>query len=84
MPQQIEKSIDEQVIATEWVIDYSTPGNLIPARKAWYLRSDKIQSPMGLNLSAYSTKHGYEAAHAANGGELYYFDSIRLLVAKEW
>ncbi len=80
----LEKTVDENDIATEWVIDYAQPGQFIPARKAWYLRSEKVQSPMGLNLSAYSTKESYESSQAANGGDLFYFDSVRLLVAKSW
>ncbi len=79
-----DKSVDPDDIATEWVVDYANPGNLIAARKAWYLKSEKLPSPMGLNLSAYGTKEAYEASHATNGGELYYFDSARLLVAKTW
>jgi hypothetical protein len=39
---------------------------------------------MGMNLSAYSSKDSYETSQHANGGELYYFDSVRLLVAKTW
>lgn len=80
----LEKTVAETDVESEWVVDYMQPGHLIPARKAWFLRSDKRPSPMGLNLSAYSTKQAYESAHASIGGDLFYFDSIRLLVAKSW
>ncbi len=79
-----DKKLEEAEVATEWVVDFMQPGNLVPARKAWYLKSEKVPSPMGLDLSAYSSKESYEQAHANNGGDLYYFDSVRLLVAKEW
>ncbi len=80
----LDKKIDESDIATEWVIDYSQPTTLIPARKAWYLHSENLPSPMGMDLSAYSSKTAYESSQASKQGELLYFDGVRLLVAKSW
>ena len=80
----IDASIAETEVESEWVVDYMDPGHLVSARKAWYLLSDKRPSPMGMNLSAYSSKQAYETAQATLGGDLYYFDSVRLLVAKTW
>ena len=43
-----------------YVSDYANPGSLISARSAFYLKGDGIQSPMGANLSAFSSKEEAE------------------------
>ncbi|MDH7603423.1 MAG: nitrous oxide reductase accessory protein NosL [Melioribacter sp.] len=46
-------NFNKEEIHSLWVTDFSKPGNLINAEKAFYLKSDKLQSPMGLNVSAF-------------------------------
>lgn len=80
----IEQSVKKEDVAGMWVNDFSKPGEFIPAEKSWYVQSDKIPSPMGLSLSAYSSKANAEKTISSFGGQLMYWDGIKLLVAKEW
>jgi copper chaperone NosL len=64
------------------VADYVNSGKLIDAKSAVYLISDNIKSPMGANLSAFSSKH--QALNLKNkyGGELYNWKEIKKQLLK--
>lgn len=53
-----------------YVIDAANPKQLTDAVNASYLISEKLPSPMGANLSAYSKKSDAEANQKQYGGEL--------------
>lgn len=54
-----------------WVTDFNHPKKFIDADKAFFLRSDKIKSPMGMNLAAFSNKNEQDkAASAFNGTQI--------------
>lgn len=78
------KDVEEEEIASLWVMDYNKPGTLIDAAKAWYMRDAKFRSPMGMNLAAFETKEQYDAEAMRTAGLLYRWTGVRLLVAKEW
>lgn len=63
--QEIEK------IALLLVADYEEPGKMIPASRATFLISKEIKSPMGANLSAFSSVQASNLAKNKNGGEIY-------------
>lgn len=67
-----------------WVADYSGSSEFLPAKKSFYLRSENIQSPMGLNIAAFPSEKVYKQHQKQYGGDLYYWDSVRLLVVKQW
>lgn len=48
-------SLSEQDMAHCLVIDYAAPGTLIDARKALYLRSEQIKTPMASNVAAFQS-----------------------------
>lgn len=48
-------SLNEQDMAHCLVIDYASPGELIDARKALYLRSEQIKTPMASNVAAFQS-----------------------------
>lgn len=48
------QSINSEEILSMWVTDFANPPNMIDTKNAYYLRSDKIMSPMGLNVCAFS------------------------------
>ncbi|SIN81925.1 copper chaperone NosL [Algoriphagus halophilus] len=50
------------------VADYEQPGTLIEAKKASYLISDQIPSPMGANLSAFSSTNSRDKIYQTMGG----------------
>ncbi len=57
-------------VAGFYVIDSANPKQLTDALNATYLISEKLPSPMGANLSAYSKKTDAEANHKQYGGDL--------------
>jgi len=52
-----------------WVSNFATPGELIDARTAFYLRTDGVRSPMGLNVLAFATAADRDAAQTQYGGD---------------
>jgi len=59
------------------VADYANPGVLIDAKNATYLISDKIKSPMGANLSAFSSKKNAQEFLEDNGGILLTWSELK-------
>lgn len=62
--------------ASYWVIDYNNPGTFVNAKKAFYLISLKIKSPMGEFLSCYSGNAPANESKSANGGDVYGWTEI--------
>ena len=58
-------------IALLLVADYEAPGQMIPASKAAFLISKEIKSPMGANLSAFSSVQAANLTKNKSGGEIY-------------
>lgn len=58
------------------VTDYVKPGEIIDAKTAWFLHSDKIKSPMGGNLAAFKNKADAESYQAKLGGEILDWNSF--------
>src|SRR5690554_3680404 len=52
MVHSLQEEMTNTEIALYLVSDFDTPGELVDAASATYLVSEKIQSPMGANLSA--------------------------------
>lgn len=46
----------DETIEHKLIVDYSQPGKLIPAEKAFYLKSDQIRSPMASHVAAFETE----------------------------
>ena len=59
------------------VADYANPGSLSNANTATYLISDKIKSPMGANLSAFSKYESAKKTQSIHGGNLYTWQQIK-------
>ena len=58
------------------VSDYNNPGVLIDAKKAHYIISKNIPSPMGAYLSSVSSKEKALDLKKNKGGEIYTWDEI--------
>jgi copper chaperone NosL len=65
-------------------IDHDRPARRIDARRAWYLHSDSLPSPMALNLSAYATRAAARAARKRHGGSLLRWPEVVELVRVRW
>lgn len=53
-----------------WVYDYLEPDSLLDARRAVYLRSDSLRTPMASGLAALRPGPGADSLRARLGGEL--------------
>jgi copper chaperone NosL len=51
------------------VSDYSKPGELVNARKSFYVHNNNFSSPMGLNVSAFANESGQLKFITENSGE---------------
>lgn len=80
----IEKGVKKEDIAGQWVNIYNKPGEFSHAEKSIYIQSEKIPSPMGMYLSAYSTKSDADDFLEKSGGKIFYWKGVKLLIAKEW
>jgi copper chaperone NosL len=62
---------DVETLAILLVAAYERPGEMTPAQQATYLISEKIKSPMGANLSAFSAVQAAKETQSENGGDIY-------------
>lgn len=81
MVNELNKNGNIDDIAVLRVSDYGL-GVMTDAKTATYLISEKIKSPMGANLSAFSTKERAEEFKKENGGELFTWDQLLVKFAK--
>jgi copper chaperone NosL len=66
-------------------VDWAAPEKLLDAKRAWYLRSAKRPSVMGVNLSAYASRAEAERARAALGdGQVLDWEQVLGLVRRRW
>jgi len=70
------KANDENNFQKLQVTDYKN-GRLIDAVKAYYLKSKSIPSPMGADLSAYSSKSAASSVQEKIGGEVYMWKALK-------
>jgi len=65
-------------------IAFDRPSERPNARKAWYLRSDSLRSPMSVGLTAYSSAAAAEAARQRHGGRVLRWNEVVALVRDRW
>ena len=65
------KERNEDDFSSLKVADHARNGEMIDARASFYLKSQKIPSPMGAYLSAYATRQSAERVQKSNGGDIY-------------
>jgi len=59
------------------VSDYGNPGQMTDAKAATFLISPEIKSPMGANLSAFSSKNNAEELLQKHGGKNYTWETLK-------
>ncbi|MGB9695747.1 MAG: nitrous oxide reductase accessory protein NosL [Ignavibacteria bacterium] len=74
--------IFEDEVAGFYVIDFSNPQKLIDAKKAVYLISPNLPSPMGANLSAFSSRANADSQKQISGGEIYNWEEVKEKIRK--
>ena len=67
----------EDDIAILLVANYGNPGEMIDAITATFLISKEIKSPMGANLSAFSSKNKAEELQQKHGGSIYSWGTLK-------
>ncbi len=82
MVMKISRDDNENLMEFLLVADYADPGNLVDAKTATYLISENIKSPMGANLSAFSSKETAEKLLKENGGKLYTWEQLKTELSK--
>ncbi len=68
---------NEESIAILLVADYGNPGEMIDVKMATFLISKEIKSPMGANLSAFSSKNKAEELLQKHGGKNYTWETLK-------
>lgn len=70
--------LDQNPVKALLVIDHSVSGQLIDAKSAYYLHSEKLPSPMGANLSAVQNRETIDEYFSEYGGEIWTWEEARL------
>lgn len=71
-------------IHSRWVTVFDATGTLADAATAFYLSSENLRSPMGLNLSAFSDENTARSFQQNHGGEVLRWDGVTELVVRKW
>lgn len=58
-------------------VDFNKPGEFIDAKNAGFLVSEKIQSPMGENLSAFESIEAAREAQKEFGGDVFNWNELQ-------
>lgn len=80
----LDGNINEENIHALWTTDFENPGTLIDATEAFYLHSPNLTSPMGLNVSAYSSNQFANEMLRRYEGEIIDWDRVMDLVERIW
>jgi copper chaperone NosL len=68
--------LDTADIAHCLITDFGSPGTLIDARTALYVRSEQIKSPMASNIAAFHDKVNLDTMNASWRGEVLNWDDL--------
>ncbi len=68
---------DDELFSELWVANYAKPGDFINAQTAFYLKSERIESPMGAGLAAFIDLTKAKTIQRQKGGELYSWEQLK-------
>ncbi len=74
----------EEEIHSGWVTDYLAPEKFINTSNAYFLVSEKLKSPMGLNISAFADQNSLDKIKADYGGKVLSWKDVQIYVKNEW
>jgi copper chaperone NosL len=75
---------EQMEVHSKWVPDFLNRDTWLPAEEASYLHSETLRSPMGMYLSAYSSREDAERMKEEYGGSILSYEEVRSLVRQEW
>lgn len=58
------------------VSDFAAPGKMMDARRAFFLRSDRIESPMGGNIAAFPDPESARKSGLYGGGQILSWEGL--------
>ncbi len=76
--------VGKEDILAMWVSDFAHKGKFIRVEDAKFLVSDRIRSPMGLNISAYSSEEDLKEAFRNFGGRIMSWKEVLNYVNEKW
>jgi copper chaperone NosL len=72
-----DEQVNENNVAHCLITDFASPGVLVDARSAFYVKSEQIKSPMGSNIAAFNNETTLQSHnHSWKGEELNWNDLI--------
>jgi copper chaperone NosL len=71
-----QDKLKEENISSYHVTDFSLPGDLVNAKKSFYLISENLQSPMGANLTSFKNREEAEKHQKEFSGEVYDWQEV--------
>ncbi len=71
----LDGTVDPAEVKRYWVKDWKTQ-EWVDARKAFFLQSSKLRSPMGLNITAFASRKDLEEAKMTYDGLELVFDDL--------
>ena len=76
MVRDLNRNHDASQVGIVLITDFAEAGNLVDAKKAAYLISENIPSPMGANLSGFEEKSEAERVQKQEGGSLFTWNQL--------
>lgn len=74
---------ENEKIHSEWVNNFSKPGELIALSKAYFLLNENFRSPMGLNVLSFSTQDEMRIIKNEHGGKELTYNEVMKLALEE-
>lgn len=59
-----------------------TPGELHPVKEMFFLQSHQLPSPMGANVTGFSTREAAESAQSEYGGDIFSWQEVQELIGQ--
>jgi len=80
----IEEKKGTNDLQSIWTIDFKFPEKFVNATDAWYLHSELLKSPMGLNLTSFTDKNSAENVKNVFPGDLIRWEQVKSIVKSNW
>jgi copper chaperone NosL len=78
------RSVEDGVVHSVWVTDFSHPEELVEAEDAFFLVSNTLKSPMGLGITAFARAEDRDGAVHSFGGVAMDWAAVQRLVEEAW
>jgi copper chaperone NosL len=78
------RSVEDEVVHSTWVTDFSNPGELVETGDAYFLVSNTLKSPMGLGITAFARAEDRDGAVHSFGGVAMDWAAVQQLVGEAW